>query len=125
MTEQYGRQEANKRVVFTKFPNVLKIHLKRFEYDKNTMALAKINDYFEFSEELNLDQYADTTGRNTYKLFSVLIHTGRLNAGHYFNYMSPKLDGRWFKYNDTIVSPVTKEQVFKGSFGGPEPDYTV
>ena len=54
---EYGKQDANKGVTFTKFPPVLTIHLKRFDFDLQRMAFTKINDNFEFPARLKLDKY--------------------------------------------------------------------
>lgn len=40
--EGYGLQEAKKGVIFESFPEVLHLHLKRFEYDFNTMQMQKV-----------------------------------------------------------------------------------
>jgi hypothetical protein len=39
-----GKQDAEKGVTFTKFPPVLTIHLKRFDFDLQRMAFTKIHD---------------------------------------------------------------------------------
>jgi ubiquitin carboxyl-terminal hydrolase 7 len=40
--EGYGLQDAKKGVIFESFPDVLHLHLKRFEYDLNTYAMCKV-----------------------------------------------------------------------------------
>lgn len=40
--EGHGLQDAKKGVVFESFPEVLHLHLKRFEYDFNTMQMHKV-----------------------------------------------------------------------------------
>ena len=41
---EYGKRDAEKGVTFTKFPPVLTIHLKRFDFDLQRMAFTKIHD---------------------------------------------------------------------------------
>ena len=79
--EGFGLQDADKGVLFTEFPPVLQLHLKRFEYDFNrgtylpftthrlcdcpyetdtfffvvSDAMVKINDRYAFPETLDLD----------------------------------------------------------------------
>lgn len=40
--EGYGLQDAKKGVIFTRFPPVLHIQLRRFEYDIEKDALVKV-----------------------------------------------------------------------------------
>lgn len=52
-----GLQEAEKGVIFKKFPPVLHLHLMRFQYDPITDNSVKFNDRFEFNDHINLDEY--------------------------------------------------------------------
>ena len=54
---------------------------------------------------------------------SVLVHSGDLNAGHYFALIRPKKNGAWFKYDDDKVVPASKRDVLDANFGG-EPTIT-
>ncbi len=93
---QYGKQDAAKGVIFTKFPPVLTIHLKRFDFDFETMGFKKIHDCFEFSTLLDVDAFlADDASEesravpNRYLLHSVLVHSGDVGGGHYYAYIRP------------------------------------
>lgn len=55
--EQHGRQVAKKGVRFLRFPPVLNVHLKRFEYEMTTGSMVKVNDRFSFPREMDIDQY--------------------------------------------------------------------
>lgn len=55
--EQHGRQVAKKGVRFLRFPPVLNVHLKRFEYEMTTGTMVKVNDRFSFPREMDIDQY--------------------------------------------------------------------
>ena len=46
-----------KRLSIKSLPRHLIIHLKRFEFDYETMQQIKINDRFEFPEELDMFPY--------------------------------------------------------------------
>lgn len=48
--EGYGLQDAKKGVIFESFPDVLHLHLKRFEYDLNTFAMCKVGDSVRANE---------------------------------------------------------------------------
>ncbi len=43
-----------KRSFIKHFPKILIFTLKRFEFDVENMVRKKLNDYFEFTEELDL-----------------------------------------------------------------------
>lgn len=80
----HGKQDARKGVIFTKFPPVLTIHLKRFAFDPVHMDFTKIHDNFQFPARLCLDEFlaADAPAEsrlhaNTYLLHSVLVHSVR------------------------------------------------
>ncbi|EAQ85996.1 hypothetical protein CHGG_07249 [Chaetomium globosum CBS 148.51] len=121
--DQYKLQDANKGVIFQGFPDVLHLQLKRFEYDIQRDAMMKINDRYEFPEEfdasLYLDKEADRSESWEYQLHGVLVHSGDLNAGHYYAFLKPDKEGWWYKYDDDKVTKATKREVLEENFGGP------
>ena len=115
--ESYGKQDAKKGIIFRSFPPVLQLQLKRFEYNYYTDSMHKINDHFSFPAKLDLNRYMETPGNYTYTLFSILIHTGSANAGHYFAFIRPDC-GKWLKFDDEVVETALEEYAFLSSFGG-------
>ncbi|CAD6985631.1 unnamed protein product [Tilletia controversa] len=126
--EGFGLQDAKKGVIFQKFPPVLHLQLKRFEYDIEKDAMVKINDRHEFPLEIDLADYLDpanpekTSQSWIYKLHGVLVHSGDLHGGHYFALLKPEKDGKWFKFDDDRVTPVTIREVLEDNFGGEIPN---
>lgn len=59
--EGHGLQDAKKGCIFKKFPPVLTLHLKRFEYDMIRDMMYKVNDRYEFPVELDLNKFIDST----------------------------------------------------------------
>ncbi|KAG2434916.1 hypothetical protein HYH02_012114 [Chlamydomonas schloesseri] len=132
-TDDFGMQDARKGILFESFPPVLQLQLKRFEYDFQRDAMVKINDRYEFYDELDLDRDAGkflsptgaqllSTGdsssapRNTYKLHSVLVHSGGVHGGHYYAYIRP--DGKqWLKFDDDRVTKAEPRDALEGQFG--------
>jgi ubiquitin carboxyl-terminal hydrolase 7 len=55
---------------------------------------------------------------HVYKLHGVLVHSGDLHGGHYFALIKPEKDGRWFKFDDDRVTPVTDKEVLEDNYGG-------
>ncbi|CAG9313206.1 unnamed protein product [Blepharisma stoltei] len=121
--ENLGKQDARKGVIFDHFPPVLLIQLKRFDYNSFMDNTMKINDRYEFFEEIDLDKYVSlkSRGNNKYRLFSILVHSGNLAAGHYYSYISPKLNQNWYKFNDDSVDFALPTQAIEANFGGEIP----
>ncbi|CAG8433376.1 8105_t:CDS:10 [Ambispora gerdemannii] len=122
MAEGFGLQDAKKGVIFESFPPVLHLHLKRFDYDIQRSASVKINDRYEFPMEIDLEEYlspeADRTKPQKYLLHGVLVHSGDFHGGHYFALIKPEKDGKWLKFDDDRVTPVTDREVLEDNYGG-------
>ncbi|KAJ3080058.1 hypothetical protein HK102_003345, partial [Quaeritorhiza haematococci] len=125
MAEGYGLQDAKKGVIFKTFPPVLHLQLKRFEYDIQRDAMVKINDRHEFPLEIDLDEFLDADSDKSvpqrYHLHGVLVHSGDLHGGHYCAFIRTTPKGKWFKFDDDRVIPVTDKEVFEDNFGGEYP----
>lgn len=128
-SEQYGKQDAKKGVHFKKLPPVLELHLRRFEYDINTDAMAKVNERFEFPTTLDMDregggyfsQEADPAVRNQYRLQSVLVHSGGPNGGHYYAFIRPLTSEQWYRFDDERVTKVAPDLERPPIFGETPP----
>ena len=120
--EGYGLQDAKKGVIFESFPNVLHLQLKRFEYDFNRDAMMKVNDRYEFPEVWDatpyLDETADTSEPYIYHLHGVLVHSGDLNAGHYYAFLKPDKEGQFYRFDDDRVTRATTREATDDNFGG-------
>lgn len=120
--EGFGLQDARKGDIFESFPAVLHLQLKRFEYNWQYDTTTKINDRFEFPETFDaapyLDKNADFSESWIYKLYGVLVHSGDLNAGHYYAFLKPTKDGDFFKFDDDRVTRATKKEAIDENFGG-------
>ena len=46
-----------------------------------------------------------------YDLYCVIVHMGKIDAGHYICYC--KRDGQWFKYDDSKVTTATEKMVLE------------
>ncbi|KAF3770974.1 cysteine proteinase [Cryphonectria parasitica EP155] len=120
--DQFKLQDANKGVIFMSFPDVLHLQLKRFEYDYMRDTMTKINDRYEFPETFDaspfLSEDADKSQPWTYQLHGVLVHSGDLNAGHYYAFLKPNKEGWFYKYDDDKVTKATSREVLEDNFGG-------
>ena len=120
--DNFKLQDAKKGVIFESFPDVLNLQLKRFQYDVEHDAMMKINDRYEFPETFDAAPYlADGTDRWeswVYQLHGVLVHSGDLNAGHYYAFIKPAKDGWFYKYDDDRVTKATMREVLEENYGG-------
>ncbi|KAF2746178.1 cysteine proteinase [Sporormia fimetaria CBS 119925] len=120
--EGFGMQDARKGVIFESFPDVLHLQLKRFEYDIHRDAMMKVNDRYEFPEVWNASPYlseqADKSEPYIYHLHGVLVHSGDLNAGHYYAFLKPTKEGHFYKFDDDRVTRATKREALEENFGG-------
>lgn len=53
--------DAHKGLKFTKFPYILTLHLKRFDFDYQTFHRIKLNDKVTFPQTLNLNNFVNST----------------------------------------------------------------
>lgn len=89
-------KEAERGVKFQRFPPVLCLHLLRFEYDYALSQHRKINDRYSFDVHLDLSEFLEKPGCSpcSYKLLSILVHSGDNASGHYVSFINPDLDGQ-------------------------------
>lgn len=52
---------------------------------------------------------------------SVLVHSGDLNAGHYYSFLRPEKDSPFFKFDDDRVTRATTREAIDENFGGEYP----
>jgi ubiquitin C-terminal hydrolase len=103
--------------MITGLPPYLFMQLKRFEYSIKDSNRTKIDERFEFDEEIDFRPFVSSDIAEThYKLIGVIIHQGAAEAGHYSNYI---WDGeQWLYVNDRLVQVVTVAEMRTHSYGG-------
>ena len=120
--ECHMKRTCHKRQIFKSLPNILVINLKRFEFDYNTMLKSKLNNYFEFPFELDMNDYLieDHKEINTkYELTGITIHFGFSDCGHYYDLIKSP-DGKWYKFNDNYVYEFDEKDIPHEAFGEKE-----
>ncbi|KAK4533704.1 hypothetical protein CCYA_CCYA18G4586 [Cyanidiococcus yangmingshanensis] len=103
-------QEAEKRMLIRRVPQVLALHLKRFKFLEANMKLLykKLNYRISFPMELRVcnisDDAEDVDG--LYELFAVVVHVGAgPSHGHYVT-LAKSSGGVWMLYDDDQVEMV-------------------
>ena len=88
-------------------PNFLIINLNR---GRGAVYECKVN----FPEKLNLLNYV-VQKENTYlELYAVISHIGPSSmSGNFVAYCKHHIDNKWYKYNDSIVTPCTEINEYK------------
>ena len=117
-------RSASKRVKIRKLPAILCVHVKRFgmKVTKDSIVVPeKYDGRIDFPTVLDMEPYtADkpskngtvAVGRFMYDLECVVVHQGdHAHSGHYFAFC--REGGRWFRYDDEIVSATTLEDVMR------------
>lgn len=125
---------ALKRQSIKYLPNKLVLVLKRFEFDYDNMVKYKLNDYFEFPNELDMYPYTQEYLNETppqkksimYNLQGVVIHVGTSESGHYYSLIKDPNDENeeWYEFNDTNIKRFNIDNLSSEAFGGREYVYT-
>ncbi|KAG2027587.1 hypothetical protein GB937_000026 [Aspergillus fischeri] len=117
-----GRGQRGTQVpTIDRFPPVLHLHLKRYEYNLKAPRFVKDDSLWEFPDEIDLAPFlsfsADKSEPSIYRLFAVITHEGNENGGVYYVYLRPTGDGPFVKFHDEQVTPASSEEVFDTNFG--------
>ncbi|OEU22351.1 cysteine proteinase [Fragilariopsis cylindrus CCMP1102] len=121
--------QALKTMKLWKLPNILVVHLKRFEF-KHALRRDKLGTFVDFPlTGLNMDPHCagrkSDEGNNgfvdnnipaDYDLFAVVNHYGRMGFGHYTAFAMENDDdyndyGKWNVFDDSIVSPIPSNEI--------------
>ncbi len=108
--ESCDNTESYMYTVIDSFPEILVLHLKRFQtlYKKNKLIQKKIIKFVNFDQILEI-------GSNKYGLFGIVNHMGEINSGHYTCYGFNKSIDKWYSFNDHEVSEVSSLSDMKSS----------
>jgi len=102
--EETGEKiEAKKSIKFWSLPDILVIDIKRFNImNKKNQILVDFT-----IDNLNLSKYVIGYNKHSfvYDLYGVCNHSGSVMGGHYTAFVK-NANGKWYHYNDTIVTEV-------------------
>uniref|UniRef100_A0A182VXT0 ubiquitinyl hydrolase 1 n=1 Tax=Anopheles minimus TaxID=112268 RepID=A0A182VXT0_9DIPT len=94
-------------------PEMLCVHLKRFRHDLSYSSKISSPVLFplyglDMRPYLHKDCRSEVT---TYDLCAVICHHGTVGGGHYTSFAKHDPTGKWFEFDDQLVTQVTPEHV--------------
>jgi len=128
------RFDADQVKFITRFPPVLVLQLKRFDFDYDTLLPTKLNHRVSFEQRLDLGRFSreavlrqfEGGGDNEekphvwYRLKGVVVHQGTgANFGHYYSFIEDDEKKAWFRFDDERVTPFDLSNLEEECFGGP------
>ena len=90
------KKDAFQEITFQTLPRHLVFICNRFKFNIETLSYDKINTYFNFPENLDMNFYTEyylklnKKANNNYSLKSIIIHKGTTVSGHYYIYKKYK-----------------------------------
>uniref|UniRef100_A0A182NFV3 ubiquitinyl hydrolase 1 n=1 Tax=Anopheles dirus TaxID=7168 RepID=A0A182NFV3_9DIPT len=94
-------------------PEMLCVHLKRFRHDLSYSSKISSPVHFplyglDMRPYLHKDCKSEVT---SYDLCAVICHHGTVGSGHYTSFAKHDPTGKWFEFDDQLVTQVTPEHV--------------
>ncbi|XP_051285255.1 ubiquitin carboxyl-terminal hydrolase 47-like isoform X3 [Dicentrarchus labrax] len=101
-----NKTEATKECEMEKYPPILTLLLKRFDFDYRRMS--------HYKSDCSVDVPLELKRKNqTYKLYGMVNHMGSLTGGHYTATILSNEDETWYECSDSYVGKV--KQLFAGN----------
>ncbi|XP_030649116.1 putative ubiquitin carboxyl-terminal hydrolase 50 [Chanos chanos] len=101
------KRDAAVVTTMLKPPEILVLHLKRFDCQGSVKRKVRANVLFSL-ESLDLRPYLSkpSTWHSDYFLYGVVNHTGDLDSGHFVAYCHSALTHSWHKFDDAMVTEI-------------------
>eukprot|EP00667_Euglena_gracilis_P001133 EG_transcript_1133 len=110
-----SKQPAKKGLEFQRFPKILTLQLRRFDFDYQTFQRVKVHDPLRIPVLLDVRRWlpedVPTVADTQYQLLSILLHRGTALGGHYFVYIRDVTTDKWYSFNDETVEEVSLDDV--------------
>lgn len=100
-------EKTTKTFTISEPPAILILQLGRFREVKG--RLEKINCDVKYENVLEIDVFNHKTqkpSRVKYALYSVVLHYGSLESGHYYSYVKSQANAQWFCCSDRYVRKI-------------------
>ncbi|KAL0485657.1 ubiquitin carboxyl-terminal hydrolase [Acrasis kona] len=105
--------QASKKFDLWKLPQILVVHLKRFQFTRISRDKLETSiDYPIQGLDLtnHLQHNLEGNPNRVYDLFAVSNHYGGLGGGHYTAHAKIDSNQKWYKFDDSHVSPVLDQK---------------
>ncbi|KAG9253927.1 uncharacterized protein F5Z01DRAFT_136950 [Emericellopsis atlantica] len=120
--------DAVKRSCFKDLPDNIIFHLKRFDFNLQTLQRNKIYGRFSFPLVIDLNPFTvehlsdpSSSNEDEFEVVGVLVHTGTAESGHYYSYARERPSGthppKWIEFNDESATPWDPAQLEEATFG--------
>ncbi|XP_078020461.1 ubiquitin carboxyl-terminal hydrolase 47-like isoform X2 [Epinephelus lanceolatus] len=96
------KTEATSGCEMVKYPQILTLLFKRFDFDYRTMS------YFKSHRCVDVPRTLQRKDKE-YKLYGMVHHNGSLTGGHYTATILCSEDKTWYEFNDAHVSKVKRQ----------------
>ena len=110
------RQKCVKKLTIHRWPRVLVLHIKRFQYtsvnrDKLTTSISFQFHNLDLGDYISESRAASGESPPVYDLFATSNHIGGLGGGHYVANCLNRQDLQWYLYNDSVVSSTSSAEL--------------
>lgn len=111
--------ESTKSPKLKTAPKTLVFNLKRYVFSLETLEYTRCAGHFEFPRTIDLGPYMISGDSCEYTLSGVVIHEGSSGGGHYYSYIRDRHTNRWYKFDDSSVTPWDVDSsLSEDTFGG-------
>lgn len=113
---------ACKKMYILKKPNILVIHLKRFDHNSDKIIKNKqiiTFPIYDLTVKNNLIEEYDDIDINDenivekYNLYAIVCHLGSMEGGHYISFCKNIQNNNWYMYDDSDVKEIEIEMLNK------------
>ena len=98
-------KQLTKQTYLCYLPEILVIHLKRWDYKLN-----KNNVLITFDEIIDISEYCACIKKEDcrYGLFGIINHQGNVMGGHYFSYIKKQ---SWYSFDDSTITKIEPSNI--------------
>ncbi|KAL4445628.1 hypothetical protein ABPG74_006179 [Tetrahymena malaccensis] len=122
-----ARTKSRRQFELYKLPQILVIHLKRFNFGRsyrNKISSSVSFPVTDFDVSQFIQSSTDNSVKNSrYELFGIVNHSGSLSGGHYTSESLNPYDGKWYNYNDSHAGSISQESINKYQSSGRSSPY--
>jgi len=105
-------RQAWKKFDLWKLPEILVVHLKRFQFTRYYREKLNLMVRFPITNlDLSATVLTSQTEAPIYDLYAISNHSGNLGAGHYTAFAKNREDNKWYLFNDSSCKQVEEASI--------------